>query len=68
MEERCRRRVAFKDAAKSTLRCLEDTEDLEVRVSELKGQLETPEAEGFSIMPIAQQARHEKVKRFFENF
>ena len=38
--ERCRRRVAFGDAAKRMLRYLEDSEDLKVSVSELKGQLE----------------------------
>ena len=41
------------------LRCLEDTEDVKVGLSELKGQLETLEETGISIMQIAKQARKE---------
>ena len=66
--ERCRRRVAFGDAAKRMLRYLEDSEDLKVSVSDLKGQLEKPEEEGFSIMQIAQQARNERGQKLFETF
>ena len=67
--ERCRRRVAFGDAAKRMLRYLEDSGDLKVRVGELKGQLEKPEEEeGFSIMQIAQQARNERGRKLFETF
>ena len=57
MEDRRRRRVAFEDAAKNMLRYLEDSEDLEVSISELKGQLQS-----------AQQARNEKGYKIFETF
>ena len=68
MEDRRRRRVAFEDASKRMLRYLEDSEDLKVIISELKGQLDTPEEEGFSIMQIAQQARNDKGQKIFETF
>ena len=68
MEDRCRRRVAFEDAAKRMLRYLEDSEDLKVSISELEGQPETPEKEGLSIMQIVQQARNEKGQQLFETF
>ena len=60
VEDRRRRRVAFEEMAKRMLGYPEDSEDLKVGISELKGQMATPEEEGFSIMQIAQQARNEK--------
>ena len=46
-EEKRKRCVAFEEPAKRMLRYPEDSEDLKVSVSELKGQLETPEEAGF---------------------
>ena len=63
-----RRRVAFEERAKRMLRYLEDSEDLEVGIRELKEQMKTPEEAGFSIMQIAQQARNEEGQKTFEFF
>ena len=57
MEDRRRRRVAFEEAAKRMLRYLEDSEDL--KVAELKEQLEISEEAGVSIRRIAQQTTNE---------
>ena len=46
----------------------EDSEDLQVGISELKEQLETPEEEGQSIVQIAKQARNQKGQKIFEIF
>ena len=42
------------------LKYLEDNEDVIVGLSELKEQLEMPEAAGISFMQIAKQARNER--------
>ena len=68
VENRRRRRVTFEDASKRMLRYLEDSEHLKESISELKGQLETLEEEGFSTMQIAQQATNEKGQKLFELF
>ena len=68
VENRRRRRATFEDASKRMLRYLEDSEHLKESISELKGQLETPEEEGFSTMQIAQQATNEKGQKLFEPF
>ena len=68
VEDRRRRRVAFEGAAKRMLRCLEDSEDLKVGVSELKGQLELSEKAGFSIRQSAQQAMNENGQHIFCHF
>ena len=44
----------------------EDSEDLKVSLSELKGQLGTPEEAGFSITQVAQQARNERSQKLFD--
>ena len=68
VEDKRKRCVAFEDAARRMQKYLEDSEDLKVGLSELKEQLEMPEAVGFSIMQIAQQARNEKGEKLFETF
>ena len=53
---------------KNLLRCVEDSEDLKLSISELKEQLDTPEEECFRIMEIAQQPRNEEGQKIFESF
>ena len=47
---------------------LEDSEDLNVSLGELKEQLECPEEAGISIMQNAKQARHERRQMLFQIF
>ena len=63
-----RRRVAFEETAKGTLRYLEDSEGLKVSVTELQEQLGTSEEAGISIKQVAQQARNENGQNMFEIF
>ena len=56
------------DAAKKMLKYLEDSEDLDVGISELKEQLETPEETDFTIMQNAKQARNERGQKLFQIF
>ena len=67
MEDRRRRCVACEDAAKRMLRYPEDSEDLKVRVTELREQLEISEEAGVSIRQIAQQALNENGQKDFRN-
>ena len=56
MEDRRRRRVAFEEMAMGLLSYLEDSEDLQVSVTELQQQLGMSEEAGISIKQVAQQA------------
>ena len=62
VEDRRRRRVAFEETAKGTLRY---SEDLKVSVTELQEQLEISEEAGVSIKQVAQQARIQQKFEFF---
>ena len=53
---------------KILLRCVEDNEDLNLSISELKEQLDTPEEECFRIVQMAKQARNEEGQKIFETF
>ena len=58
VEERRRRRVAFEETARSVLRYLVVSEDLEVSVTELQEQLGMSEEAGIFIKQVAQLARN----------
>ena len=62
MEDRRKWCVGFEEAARRMLDYQGTTEDLKVRLSELKEQLEPPEEAGFSVMQISQQAGNERAK------
>ena len=64
VEDRRRRRVAFKETAWGTLRYLEDSEDLKVNVMELQEQLGMSEEAGISIKQVALQARNDNGQCF----
>ena len=68
VEDRRRRRVAFEEKARSILRYLEDSEDLEVSVTELQEQLGISEEARLSIKQVAQQAMIENGQKIFELF
>ena len=63
MEDRRRRRVAVEETATDVLRFLENSEDLNVSVTELQEQLGMSEA-GISIKEVTQQARNENGQFF----
>ena len=69
LEEEDKRKcfAADEDAAKM-LNFLEDSEDLKVRLGELKEQLESPEEAGNSLMQVAKQARNERGQKLFQIF
>ena len=57
--ENARRRVAFEEIAGDFLRYLDNSEDLEVNVTELQEQQGKLEEAGISIKEVTQQARNE---------
>ena len=70
LEEEDKRKwcAAYEDAAKNMVKYLQDNEDVNVGLSELKEQLETLEEACISIMQIAKQARNERGQKFFQIF
>ena len=69
VEDKRRRRVAFEETARGILRYLEESEDLEVSVTELEEQLGMSEETGMSIQQDAHQTRNENGQLFiFEIF
>ena len=68
LEEEHKRCDAFVDAPKRMMKYLEDSEDVNVGLGELKEQLETPEESCISFMQIAKQARKEGGQNLFQIF
>ena len=68
VEDRRRRRVAFEETVRGTLRYLEDSEDLKVSVTSLQDQLGISEEAGVPIKQVAQQTRNENCQKIFGFF
>ena len=65
MEDRRRRRVAFEKLAREMLRCLDNSDDVKVGITELRERLEMPVQIGVSIQQVAQQATSGKGQKIF---
>ena len=68
MEDRRRRGIAFEKLAKEMLRYLDNSEKVNVSITELQERLEVPVQISISIQQVAQQARSENGQKVFEIF
>ena len=68
VEDRRRMRVAFEETARGILRYLEDSEDLEVSVTEVQEQMGMSEDAGVSFKQVARRQGQETRTAFVSSF
>ena len=68
MEDRRRQSVNFENVAKEMLKCLENSEELNVGITEVQEHLEVPVQMGITLQQVAQQARNNRNQKVLKSF